>query len=67
MPASITDKDANIEAVALRWDEGAETWSLLAVGSLDECREACRRCRAKRCETELVVYATDEIFGYETF
>ena len=67
MPASITDRDANIEAVALRWDEGSETWSLLAVGSLDECREACRRCRAKGNKTELVVYVTDEIAGPETF
>ena len=67
MPASITDRDANIEAVALRWDDGSETWGLLAVGSLDECREACRRCRAKGNETELVVYATDEIFGSEKF
>jgi len=67
MPASITDKDANIEAVALRWAEGSETWSLLAVGSLDECREACRRQRSEGCKTDLVVYATDEVFGYESF
>ena len=67
MPASIFDRNANIEAVALRWDEGSETWDLLAVGSPDECRETCRRSRAKGTETELVVYVTDELIGAETF
>lgn len=67
MPATIFDKEAAIAAVALRFDEGAETWTLLAVGTLDECREACKRARSKGSEESLRVHLIDEVFGCETF
>lgn len=41
--------------------------AILAVGTLDECREACKRLRAKGGTESLRVYLIDEVFGCDIF
>ena len=67
MPASVFDEDANVEAIALRWEDSAEMWQLQSIGSLEEVRESCRRTRSTGFEGRLVVYVVSESFGEETY
>ena len=67
MPASIHDEDAEIQAIALAWDACERSWKLFAVGSLDECRTACKRERENGLGLKMDVYLTDEVFGSETY
>ena len=54
--AAIFDPNAHIEAVAIRFDTGSETWQLQSVGTLEECRQSCLRARSKGCEQQMRVY-----------
>ena len=53
--AAIFDPEAHIEAIAIRFDEGSETWQLQSVGTLEECRQSCLRARSKGCEEQMRV------------
>jgi hypothetical protein len=54
--AAVFDPEAHIEAIAIRFDEGSETWQLQSVGTLEECRQSCLRARNKGCEEQMRVY-----------
>jgi hypothetical protein len=65
--ATIFDPEAHIEAIAIRYDEGSETWQLQAVGTLKECQASCDRSRSKGCEEQMRVYRVgDLVFNGET-
>ena len=53
--ATIFDSNADIEAVAIRYDTGSETWQLHAVGTWEECRQSCLRTKNKGCEDQMRV------------
>ena len=53
--ATIFDPNADIEAVAIRYDTGSETWQLHAVGTWEECRQSCLRTKNKGCEDQMRV------------
>ena len=67
MPSSVFDENAEVEAIALRWEDSDDPgpWQLQAIGSLEEVRESCRRTRSKGFEGRLVVYVVSESFGEE--
>ena len=56
MKPTIFDPEAHVEAVAIRYDEGSETWQLQSIGTLEECQASCDRTRSKGCEEQMRVY-----------
>lgn len=56
---AIFDPNANIKAIAIRFDRGSETWQLQAVGTEAECKASCDRQRSKGCEEQMRVYQAD--------
>ena len=54
--ATIFDPEADIKAIAIRFDEGSGTWALQAVGTVKECQASCDRARSKGCEEQMRVY-----------
>ena len=54
--ATIFDPSAHIEAIAIRFDTGSETWQLQSIGTVEECRASCDRARNKGCEHEMRLY-----------
>lgn len=67
MPASVFDENVEVEAIALYWDVCEEMWKLQSIGSLEECRESCRRTRSKGFSGRLRVYVVSESFGEEIY
>ena len=58
--ATIFDPEAHVEAIAIRYDAGSETWQLQAVGTVEECQASCDRARSKGCDEQMRVYQVGE-------